>query len=162
MDEEKEKKGARSRNLFQAFVMLFCVAGTVGLAAAIALFTKYYFDNEQYIEGRAVVLTGVEAPKDNAAPNVVDTWLNQYEKATPGCLCALGRSRKTKTDQAMLLCVGFMKKRGGAVCEMKPEKLPPGVTMNVSPHVRLNKHQKLMFLLSRFLSVRIVASRTGQ
>jgi hypothetical protein len=162
MAENEINKTPKSRSLMQAFVLIFCVAGTIGMVAACGLFAKYYGDNQEYIESRAVVLKGVEPLKESAPPKEVELWLDRYDKAMPGCLCALGRSKSGDTDSAMLLCVGFMKKHGAVACEMKPEKLPPGVTMHISPHENPGRHQKIVFLLSRIFSKRIVASRTGQ
>jgi len=147
----------------QAVVLVFCVAGTVCLAIVCGLFGKYYGENESYIEGRAVVLKGVEPPGNRESQKSVRVWLRRYEKAMPNCLCALGRSKSEKSDSALVLCVGFTEKRGAAAaCEMKPDKLPPGVTMDVSPHEAIGRQQKFVFLLSRIFSNEIVSARTGR
>ncbi|MFA6450502.1 MAG: hypothetical protein WCX65_13600 [bacterium] len=164
MAENEKQKDARRKSPIQAFVLIFCVTGTIGLAAALAVFARDYSENEANIAGRVVVLRGVEPPNEKASPRAVELWIGKYEKATPGCVCALGRSKAAAdADTAMMLCVGFMKGRGGSrACEMKPENLPAGVTMHVSPRGELSRHQKIVFLLSRIFSKRIVSSRTGQ
>jgi hypothetical protein len=162
MAENGKEKSGTSRNPVQMFVMIFCVAGTIALVAVCVLFARYYDANKDYIEGRAVVLKGVEPPDDRASQQTVGMWLSRYERAMPGCLCALGRSKSPKTDSAMLLCIGFTEKCGATdACEMKPEKLPPGVTMNVSPRQKPGRRQKVVFLLSLIFSKRIVSCRTG-
>jgi len=163
MAENAKKESTKPQGAMQAFVIIFCIAGTIGLAAACWLFGKYYSANEKYIESRALVLKGVETPGAKASQKMLEMWLGKYGKAMPGCLCALDRSKPEKSDTAMLLCVGFKEKRGSAAAwEMKPENLPPGVTMDVSPREEPGKHQKIVFLLSHIFSVRITSFRTGQ
>ena len=159
MEETKPQKPAAARSRVQSFIMYFCIAGTLALAAACALFASHYSKYESMIEGRVIVLKGAEPPAAGASYESVRKWLGEYSPAMPGCLCTMSPKNPKGADSALLLCVGFTDRRGGTVCVMKPEKLPRGVTMDVSSHEKLNERQKVLFLLDRIFFKDLVSPR---
>lgn len=158
--DENGRKMEKDTALGARAVFYFCVLGTIALAAAFVFFGGYYFRNQADVKGRVVALYGVRPPSDKAGASEVREWIGGYAAAMPGCLCALGRPIGKAPDMALLLCVGLSS--GVDSCEIRPEKLPDGVTMKVSAPSTPDARQKMIFLLNRVAGRNIVNPRTDR
>ena len=163
MADGEKKGGADSRSAIQSAVFYSCIALTFALLAAIILFTKQYSKNQAYVVSRAIVLKGVEPPAEAASDKSVRDWIAKYSAAAPGCVCALGRTNASEKSSALLLCIGYSRKRGAApACVIEPAKLPAGVSMTASPHSKTDFRIKFIYILSTFTNSGIISPRTGR
>ena len=153
---DKKRSGGKS-SLLSSLLFWLCVAGTLVIVATAGFFYLEFKQVEDNIKGRVVLLDGVSTPAADAGVDEVRDWLKDFSKATPGCLCALGKAVDPKKGQSLIFCIGFHE--GDNACGLSPEELPEGVSMTSSEFSDIGSDLKMIFLMQRRASRDIVSPR---